>query len=443
MNVNQINEALWRGEVGVPGVLPHLDQLAQVPFVFDVEFGLPELPREPGVILIRGARQYGKSTWLEGQIRATVEENGPGSALYLNGDEIAGVDDLVEAARRLLPLFSGTTAVRRLFIDEVTAVRDWQRALKRLIDAGELRDVLVITTGSKAADLRHGAERLPGRKGRLARTTYLFTPVSYLAFHRACGSRLDDDALTAYLLSGGSPVALNEIATTGQLPPYVVEMVRDWVVGEFAASGRQRGTLVAVMECLLRHGGAPLAQAKLAREAGLANNTVAAGYLELLMDLMCVASAQAWDEAHQVRLARRPAKFPFINLLAATAWHPSHPRSVSDFRSLPADEQGRWMEWLVAQELRRRAAVRGDDSPEVMAYWQSKEHEADFVLSPDSLLEVKRGRVNPLEFAWFPKCFPKGRLTVVCANSFETDRVRAVTLEQFMLEGNGSYRDAA
>ncbi|MBI3926364.1 MAG: ATP-binding protein [Armatimonadetes bacterium] len=435
MNVREINQALWQGETGLPGILPHLDQLAHAPFVYQMEFGLGELPREPGLIQIRGARQYGKSTWLESQIKITIEEYGPGSALYLNGDELQDASDLMERVRELMPLFSSSAAVRRLFIDEVTAVREWQRGLKRLIDAGELRDVLVVTTGSRAADLRHGSERLPGRKGRLERTAYLFTPVSYSAFREACGSRLGQDGLVAYLLSGGSPVALNELATTGRLPQYVLEMVRDWVVGEFAASGRQRGALLAVMECLLRHGGSPLGQARLAREAGLANNTVAAGYLELLMDLMCIATARAWDEVHRVTLARRPAKFPVTNLLAAVAWHPSHPRSPAEFRALPADEQGKWLEWLVAQELWRNAAIRGDDSPEAMAYWQSKTHEIDFVLSADWLLEVKRRRVTPLEFAWFRGCFPRSRLTVIAANAFETERIRAMSLEQFLLKG--------
>jgi len=66
-------------------VLPHLNLLAQCPFVFKVACGLDELPEEPGVILVRGARQYGKSTWLEGQIRQTVETFGPGSAALSRG----------------------------------------------------------------------------------------------------------------------------------------------------------------------------------------------------------------------------------------------------------------------------------------------------------------------------------------------------------------------
>lgn len=49
--------------------------------VFRLEFGLDEIPTEPGVILIRGARQYGKSTWLEGAIRDTVRRHGAGVVL--------------------------------------------------------------------------------------------------------------------------------------------------------------------------------------------------------------------------------------------------------------------------------------------------------------------------------------------------------------------------
>jgi len=136
-------------------VLPHLDHLADAPFRFDVSFGLPELPREPGVLVIRGPRQAGKSTWLEGWIRRTVEAEGPGSALYLSGDELLDAQELTDSVRSLLPQYAATAPVRRLFIDEVTAVAGWEKALKVVLDRGELRRVLVVTTGSRASTARH------------------------------------------------------------------------------------------------------------------------------------------------------------------------------------------------------------------------------------------------------------------------------------------------
>ena len=433
MNVSEINQSLAAGKTDRPGLFPHLDALAANAYIFPVDFGLGSLPVEPGVLLIRGARQFGKSTWLEGELRRSVVEHGPASAYYLNGDEIADARGLTEAVRRLAPAFSARAQARRLFIDEITAIPDWETALKRLVDAGELRDVLVVTTGSKAADLRRGAERLPGRKGRLARTHYLFTPVPYPAFKRAAGGVLGDDTLLAYVLSGGSPPALGELAGAKHLPEHRIETVRDWVHGECSASGRPRASLLGVMEHLTLHGGSPIGQAKLARETGLANNTVAAGYVELLCDLLCVGQAQSWDASRRIGLARKPCKYHFINLLAAVSYHPARLRSPADFRRLPEEAQAMFLEWTVAQELWRRRAVRGDDLPERLAFWQGGGHELDFVTSPGSFIEVKRGAASPLEFAWFARSFPSARLTVVNAARFETDRVHAVTMEDFLM----------
>ncbi len=429
MNVRAVNQALLSGEVDQPGVFPHLDSLRFSPTVFTFDFGLAEIPREPGMIFIRGARQYGKSTWLEQQLRASIEKHGPGAALYLNGDEIRDHEGLVQEIRLLVSLFPPDLRVKRIFIDEITAVDDWVRALKYLADRGELHDILVVTTGSKATDLRRDKE-----KGRLARTSYYFTPVSYVEFERRCGERLDDSAVSAYLLSGGCPIAAAELATHGLVPEFVVEMIRDWIYGECSRTGRGRASLVGVLQVLIRHGTTPCGQAKIAREAGLANNTVAAGYLELLMDLMCLGSAYAWDKEKRIALRRKPAKHPFVNLLAALAWHPDRPLSVQGFERLAPQTQAPWYEWLVAQELWRRAAIRGDEFPEVLSFWQSDSHEIDFV-DGDRLIEVKRGAASPMGFTWFPKAFPGRFITVVNARRFETSFCRGVTLRDFLVEG--------
>jgi predicted AAA+ superfamily ATPase len=311
-------------------------------------------------------------------------------------------------------------------------VRDWTRALKRVLDRGELRRVLVVTTGSRATDLRRGAERLPGRKGRLARTGYLFLPVRYGEFLRAGGSALGNGALAAYVISGGSPVACGELIQKGAIPIWVVETIRDWISGECASAGRARGALIAIMERLHRNGGAPIGQTKLAKEAGLANNTVAAGWIEFLSDLLCVGTSAAWDETRDAEISRKPAKYPFVNLLAATAWAPESPRSPAELERLPRERLAVWHEWAVAQELFRRAAMRGQPDPERIPYWQGGGHEIDFVAGNQSFYEVKLGRATALDFSWFKRSFPQGELTVVCATPFEADSIRGITLDTFL-----------
>jgi hypothetical protein len=107
VNVDQVNAALLAGDIDRPGVFPRLDALRSSPAVFRVEFGLDRLPEVPGVIAIRGARQYGKSTWLEGAMRDTIVAHGPGSALFLDGDHLRDAD------RRFPHFLSAARAARR------------------------------------------------------------------------------------------------------------------------------------------------------------------------------------------------------------------------------------------------------------------------------------------------------------------------------------------
>lgn len=428
-----INQLLINGDINTPGVLPHLDNLKTAQFVFEPYFGLSVLPRQPGIIMIRGPRQYGKSTWLEQQVADTITEFGRGAALYLNGDEITDTIELMNKIRSLIELFNPNATVKRLFIDEITAVDDWQKAIKRLADAGELRNILLVTTGSKATDLRRSIERLPGRKGKLDRTNYIFTPVSYSEFLKKCSDFFQEDSLWAYILSGGSPVGINAIAETGKLPDYVIYIVSDWVLGEFSASKRSRSHLLAVLQNLYRMAGTPIGQAKLARESGLSNNTMAQGYIDLLADLLTIIPAFPYDPQRKITIFRKPCKYHFVNLLAAICWHPKKPRTITDLKNL-GEELGAIFEWTVAQEIWRRICISSaNELPEHIHFWQSHDHEIDFILpEKNSYLEVKAGIANPTNFIWFLNTFQNCKLTVINKNPFNTQKIVGITLENFL-----------
>ena len=433
MDIETINQRLLEGEIDGEAMFPHLFRLKQSPFVFPIDFGLASLPKKPGILLIRGPRQYGKSTWLEGQVVETIRAFGPGSAFYLNGDFVQNAEALSNELLTLAVSFPVKAKVKRIFVDEITAIRNWETVLKRLVDNGTLREILVVTTGSKATDLRRGAERLPGRKGRLERTSFYFTPISYQAFHKVCHKVLKKKTLHAYLLSGGSPVACAELAAIGRIPEYVIELVRNWIEGEIAKAGRHRSALVNILQVLFRFGGTPVGQAKLAREAGLANNTVAQGYIELLNDLGCVVPAYPWDPQKKHFVLRKPCKYHFVNLLVASCYDPNQVRSPEEFDQLPADQQAIWYEWAVAQELQRRSSLRGGEILEPLAFWQTKNHEIDFYDKEEGFVEVKRGKSNALEFAWFAKKFKKEPLKVINQNVFTTLQLHGISLEDFLL----------
>ncbi|MFH1829517.1 MAG: AAA family ATPase [Pseudomonadota bacterium] len=433
MDVKTINELLSSGEIDREDLWPRIVEMESKAAQFRFEFGLDELPKEPGIITIRGPRQYGKSTWLEMNLRISIQDFGKGSAFYINGDELASADELAEQMKVLCRAYSRDAKIKRLFIDEITAVKNWEKAIKKVVDQGLFKDILIITTGSKASDLRHGTERLPGRKGRLKKSEYIFLPISYREFNYQTRNELGNKAWIAYLLTGGSPVACNDIYQFEKLPEYFIQMTRDWVLGETVSSGRSRMLLTQVLHTIMKYGGQPVGFAKLARESGLANNTVASGYIEQLSDLLSLLPSWPWDSQRDIFLLRKPCKFHFINLAAALSFHPSMPRHIHEYEALDSHVQSYLLEWLVAQELWRRAVLAQVENPEVIGFWASKEHEIDFVTHDRQMIEVKRGRAGPLDFGWFNKTFPNEKLTVICDTPFASDQLIGITIDKFLM----------
>ena len=433
MNVGQRNILYVKGILESEGLFPHLEEAPKSGF-FSCDFGLPELPQAPGIIVVRGPRQFGKSTWLESQLQETLRRFGPGTALFLNGDYTAGPNELEHEIESLLRYFPAAGGVRRLFIDEITSVQGWQKAVKRLADSGALRQVLLVTTGSKASDIQRDAELLPGRKGKLGRTIYLFVQLPYKAFHDKAFPILGSQTLWAYAITGGSPPACSAVLEAGSIPEYIFQTTAEWIYGECALAGRSRPMLLRMLEQLMRRGSSPVAQTTLAEESGMANNTVAHGYLDLLADLLVLGTTEPWDSSRGIRLPRKASKYPFVNLLAANTWWKNRYTTPASLESAPGEEKGMWSEWMVAAELFRRAAKEGSDTPLQSLFWRSDKHEIDFVRAGKPWIEVKAGKASPFEFDWFAKIAPAEKLLVVNAERFDGNAIQGVTLEDFLLD---------
>ncbi|MBI4043052.1 MAG: ATP-binding protein [Deltaproteobacteria bacterium] len=434
MDVKIKNELLLKGRLSEEGLFPHLADLAKCPIQFEPEIGLSDLPKAGGILSIRGPRQIGKSTWLEYQIQRTIQAFGPATAFYLNGDDIADQESLKRRINELISLFPKEAPVKRVFIDEITSIPQWETALKRLYDEGESRECLIVTTGSKAIDILRGVERLPGRKGKLPRTEFIFTQLPYREFYDKCYPHFREDVIPAYIVCGGHPLAANELVQTGKIPEYVVTMIRDWILGECAAQDRSRNLMTWLAQSLIRYGGNPVSQAKLAREVGAANNSVIQGYIRVLMDLLCVTTALQIDTNTRRPVPRKEHKYHWCNLLAMIAFHPQEIRSIEDFKSLEKSESAKLLEWLVASELWRQNAVSGNSAPELQFFWQSKTHELDFFDPPHRFIEVKMGGANVTDFLWFNHQFsPQDRLQVVSSSHFESSRIIGNTFEEFLL----------
>src|SRR4051794_28583405 len=120
MNVSTLNELLAKGTIDYEGMWPRIVEYESKAVRFEFEFGLDSLPTQPGVIIVRGPRQYGKSTWLDLCLRDTIINHGKGTAYYLNGDDIQSAGELEKSIQDLLLSYQKGSTIKRLFVDEIT-----------------------------------------------------------------------------------------------------------------------------------------------------------------------------------------------------------------------------------------------------------------------------------------------------------------------------------
>jgi predicted AAA+ superfamily ATPase len=69
--------------------------------------------------------------------------------------------------------------VGRLILDEVTYIRDWDRAVKFAADAGLLDRIVLMITGSDLALMRAARARFPGRRGVEDVVDFRLRPLSF------------------------------------------------------------------------------------------------------------------------------------------------------------------------------------------------------------------------------------------------------------------------
>jgi predicted AAA+ superfamily ATPase len=326
---------------------PHLRSLAAQPVRLEADFvaGL-DLGR-PGIHILRGPRQVGKSTDLKLLVERAIETGTQArSVVYLGLDLLEGqhLSELAATVRRAMDL-AGERGPGVLLLDEVTAVTGWQTAVKALWDQGTIREEVVVCTGSSAIDLQHGAaERLPGR--RQAGLDHLALPQSFASFARACdgdippsprltvselcndeGERLLADmrvhgpalekALRRYLRFGGLPAAVAEAASGVPEPSREVKRVLyDSLVRELQRKGASVTAARALLERVVRSLGSKISWSSMAREMdvplgrgrGGPSHQTLRDYVELLVGGYFLFVVYFWRSGSQTNELSRDKK---------------------------------------------------------------------------------------------------------------------------------------
>jgi len=188
----------WEGKPG--RVLPPYRRWAFEPLLRKLEAG-----PAPAVVL-RGARQVGKTTLQEQAIQYLLQDKGvePRRILRVQFDEIPSLRGLKQPLldiaawyqdRVLRCTFNESAHAGRpayVFLDEAQNVADWAPQLKALVDHHTLR---VVVTGSSALRIEAGRDSLAGRVSTLEIGTLLLREVAGLRFNHQIDPPLPQNGL--------------------------------------------------------------------------------------------------------------------------------------------------------------------------------------------------------------------------------------------------------
>jgi len=360
----------WQSPRDFASLDPNLRLLSRLPLVHEPSL-LQRLPADvPGIYILTGGRQIGKTTllkqWMWQLLRRHVP---PKSIAYVTGEMI---DDHHALLNALLSLREEMPAegVRYLLIDEVTYIRDWDKALKFMADSGQAERTVILLTGSDTMLIRQARSRFPGRRGAADRVDFHLYPLSFreavllkygeeetAGWMRQNAHAFLTRELMAYLAHGGYLTAINDMAEHRRILPATLRTYADWIRGDMLKHGKQEHYLREVLTAIARRYGSQVTWNALSRDLSIDHPKTVADYVELLasMDAVFVQPALNMDKLAAAPKKARKLMFtdPFI-FHAVRAWleHSGDPYAGQIQPTLAdAEWQGRLIEATVANHF--------------------------------------------------------------------------------------------
>lgn len=277
---------------------PYLSELKQQKFIYKHPL-LKNFPKDKNAVLtLRGPRRIGKTTLLLQIIQRLLLKEGidPQNVMFYPSDTLVDFKELLTLLSTYLDYIRPRSKERiYIFLDEISFVKDWQRAIKYLVDQGKFKNGLLLITGSNILDLRFSAERMPGRRGEVFPWDIKFLPLTFREYLTlVVPDNLPEDYFTAnsnlpllrkhfqdYLLVGGFPTTVNEYYQKGYLSPQTYEIFLSWIEGDLHQVGKSEETAYNIFRRLFVHLTSKVSFYKLSREAGLVSHETTKDYLEI------------------------------------------------------------------------------------------------------------------------------------------------------------------
>ena len=321
---------------------PQLSHLASRPLRHRSDL-LDAFPiRLPGIYSLSGGRQTGKSTLLKQWMAELIHQGvRPEAISYFSGELIDDHHSLLMHLENQLAAATDDD-IQLVVIDEVTYVRDWDKAIKYAADAGLLARTILMITGSDLAFLQDARTRFPGRRGQAERVDFHLHPLSFRELLQLEGklgrldvyleelSRMPEnlidsvyEAFSRYLLHGGYLTAINDLAEVHRIRRSTFATYSDWIRGDMLKRGRSETYLREVLGAIVRRYGTQVTWNALSRDLSVDHPRTIADYVALLERMDAVTVLPALLEHRLAAAPKKARKVIFSDsfiLHAVRAW---------------------------------------------------------------------------------------------------------------------------
>jgi len=396
------------------------------------------------VYTLRGPRQVGKTTLLKSMIRDLLDKApDPRLIFYYTCDLIDNPKELVNTVNSYLESTRPDRKKRAyLFLDEISSVRDWQKAIKHLSDTGKLANTTLILTGSHTLDIKKAYEKLPGRRGILDDVPdKILLPMKFVEYAETINqdlrkvlSKLQIIGSTRriklllqlskgtipkeikelslyskeiellfnnYLMTGGIPRVADEYIRTGKISEGVYRTYIDVVLGDLARWNKKETYLRQIMRRIFGTAGNPVSWNTLKDDTDVSSHNTVAEYVDTLKDSFVLYYVRFYDIARKLPSYQKNKKIHFYDPFffhALRAWIGGQDPFAASIEFLKDSHNvGMLTESIVGSHLIRLAFCVSQqkqlfDYENSLFYWKSsKDREIDFVvkLADNSVLPVE------------------------------------------------------
>jgi predicted AAA+ superfamily ATPase len=283
-----------------------------------------------------GPRQVGKTTLLKLLIKKLLEEVEKEKIFYFRCDKLSDYKELDEVLKTYFE-FRKAKNISNSFIllDEVTFPKGWFRTIKYYIDTGELKNDVLVLTGSLSMYLKKEVELFPGRRGY--GKDIIMLPLSFREFIKVFSPGLYEkipkiekiekeeifkkaylalpffdkieELFEKYLKIGGFPLAVKSEGISEE----VKDTYWSWLKSDLAKIERNEETFKRVAKAIVEKTPSAISLNSLAKEFEIATHKTVFEYLDVMEKLFVVKIIYYLDLEKGIKSFKKNRKVCFVD----------------------------------------------------------------------------------------------------------------------------------